>query len=115
MIPGVGRLIADLIENSISDITFNIVTESMNDVVNQKNDQLIKSISEDIFLLLQEHNNATTEEFFKSIIHDILEVVKTEVAVKKWQVEEENKKKEKLKEKIESQLEQNDQKKNYFG
>lgn len=115
IIPGIGKLIADIIENSISDITFNIVSESMDDMVNKKNELLIKAISSDIFSLLQDQNHATTEEFFKSVIHDILEVVKAEVAVKQWQEEEEKKKKEKLKEKIESQLEQNSHKTNYFN
>lgn len=113
MVPGVSKVISDIVK-SVSDVTFNLINETVEDIVQQRNKELIENIASDLFKLIQEQSNETTEEFFKSIIHDILEVVKAEVAVKQWQVEEENKKKEKLKEKIDKQLEQNGQKRNYF-
>jgi hypothetical protein len=114
MVPGVSKVISDIVK-SVSDVTFNLINETVEDIVQQRNKELIENIASDLFKLIQEQSNATTEEFFKSIIHDILEVVKAEVAVKQWQVEEENKKKEKLKERIDEELEQNGHKKNYFN
>lgn len=116
-IPGIRNVVSDIIESSVSsvsDVTFNIINETMEDIIQQRNKALIESVSSDVFAYIQEQSNATTEEFFKSIIHDILEIVKAEVAVKQWQVEEEKKKAEKIKEKVEQKLEQKGQKRIYF-
>lgn len=114
LIPGIGKLIADIIENSISDITFNIITESVNDIILQKNNELIKNVSHDVFELMLEHNNETTEEFLKSILTDTLEIIKDEVAVKQWQVEEEKKKQEKIKARVEQKIDKMNKQREYL-
>lgn len=89
MIPVVGGQIRKALESSVSDITFNVVNGMVRDLASDRNNKFIDEVTDIVFesILLQEENkelNRVTKEVFLRA----LDLVKEQVKVKQWQLEE---------------------------
>lgn len=84
-LPLVGNVILSTLENSISEITFNVIDAMMNDLSSDANSTVISEIADAAFeaILLPEEDrrlNAIAEK----IVIDAIEVVKGQVKVQQW-------------------------------
>lgn len=89
MIPVVGGQIRKALESSVSDITFNVVNGMVRDLASDRNNKFIDEVTDIVFesILLQEENqelNRVTKDVFLRAI----ELVKEQVLLKQWQLEE---------------------------
>lgn len=90
LIPGLGKQIALALESSISNITFNVVDNAIEDMSKERKVPALEDISGQ---LLQAFSQGADEEsdlnaLMKYIVHETLEIVKKEVGVKQWRVKE---------------------------
>jgi hypothetical protein len=84
-LPGVGRPIATLLENAISDIVFNVVDRMVTDVCSFDNDQAITqvtSISADA--LMSPKYDRRLNQLARSVVLQSLDVIKDHVQVRRW-------------------------------
>lgn len=88
-VPGVGRSIATLLENAISDIVFNVVDRMVTDVCSLENDQAIAqvtSISADA--LLSPTYDRRLNRLAQSVVVQSLDVIKDHVKIQQWKQRE---------------------------
>jgi hypothetical protein len=98
LIPGVGKLITEVLDSSISNITFNVIDNSMEDLAKGKSITAIQDITDSILdKLTQEHpENAKINQIMTDVVDQSIEVVKQQVAVKQWKINELEERKAKL-------------------
>jgi hypothetical protein len=98
LIPGVGKLITEVLDSSISNITFNVIDNSMEDLAKGKSITAIQDITDSILdKLTQEHpENAKINQIMTDVVDQSIEVVKQQVAVKQWKIKELEERKAKL-------------------
>lgn len=85
--PLLGDAMVNLIEQTISDIAFNVIDQLIADVGHEDTDLLVKEMSDvAIEHLLQPSHELNVAG--RAVLIDVLEVVKEEVAVKKWKLAE---------------------------
>jgi hypothetical protein len=103
LIPGVGKLITDILDQAISNVTFNVIDNIMEDVAKGRNLAAIQDISEQIIsnLTSHEHDNEQLSLMLTEVVSESLEVVKAQVRVKQWRINELLERKAKLQGKIE--------------
>jgi hypothetical protein len=91
LIPGVGRPITQLLDSAIHNITFNVIDNMMEDLAKHKDNDAIRYIIDNILDSL-EHKVSIEESQLKSmtktIIIDVLEMIKQQVLIKDWQAKE---------------------------
>ncbi len=104
LIPGIGKQIALALESSISNITFNVVDNAMEDMAKTKRIPAIEDITDHMLnsLALDHAKNAELNDLMKEIAHDTLEMVKKQVEVKLWRIKELNERKASLLKRLES-------------
>jgi hypothetical protein len=88
-IPGVGTTVAQLLENAISDIVFNVINRMMEDVASLENDKVIAqitSISTDA--LLTPEYDRRLNRLSKSIVMQTLDVIKEHVQIQQWKIDD---------------------------
>jgi hypothetical protein len=84
-LPGVGRPVASLLENAISDIVFNVVDRMVTDVCSFDNDQAITqvtSISADA--LMSPKYDRRLNQLAQSVVLQSLDVIKDHVQIRRW-------------------------------
>ena len=84
-LPGVGRPVATLLENAISDIVFNVVDRMVTDVCSFDNDQAIAqvtSVSTDA--LMSPKYDQRLNQLAKSVVLQSLDVIKDHVQIRQW-------------------------------
>jgi len=84
-LPGVGRPIASLLENAISDIVFNVVDQMVADVASLDNDRVIADItavSSDA--LLSPKYDQRLNHLARSMVLQSLDVIKDHVQLRSW-------------------------------
>lgn len=98
LIPGLGKQIALALESSISNITFNVVDNAVEDMAKSRKIPAVEDITTQLFdsLTLDHPQNAELNELMKEIINDTLEMIKRQVEVKMWMVKELQEEKAKL-------------------
>jgi hypothetical protein len=93
MIPGAGPLIAKILNESVSDITFNTIKESVYQLSNPQNNAGIINDAGQLFLhsLLDEHEGEdhNLDDIISAISFDVVEIIKEEVKVQQWKIKEE--------------------------
>ncbi len=104
LIPGVGKIVAEILDNSISDITYNAIKESIEDIGHERNKDMMKQISEQVLTKISSETDSEADELFKTVISDSIEVIKSEVEVKQWKLKEEIEKQKKVERKFEKEL-----------
>lgn len=90
LIPGVGKLITEILDSSISNITFNVIDNSMEDLSKGKSITAIQDITDSILdNLTQEHpENAKINRMMTEVVDQSIEVIKQQVAIKQWKIDE---------------------------
>jgi hypothetical protein len=98
LIPGVGKLITEILDSSISNITFNVIDNSMEDLSKGKSLTAIQDITDSILdNLTHEHpENAKINQMMTEVVDQTIEVVKHQVAIKQWKINELEERKAKL-------------------
>jgi hypothetical protein len=84
-LPGVGRPVATLLENAISDIVFNVVDRMVTDVCSFDNDKAIAqvtSVSTDA--LMSPKYDQRLNQLAKSVVLQSLDVIKDHVQIRQW-------------------------------
>ena len=90
LIPGIGKQIALALDSSISNITFNVVDNALEDMSKNKKIPAINDLTGQLLnaLALDRDENAELNELMKKIAYDTLETLKKHVEVKTWKLEE---------------------------
>ena len=84
-LPGVGRPVATLLENAISDIVFSVVNQMVTDVCSFDNDQAITqvtSVSADA--LMSPEYDQRLDQLARSVVLQSLDVIKDHVQIQRW-------------------------------
>ncbi|WP_232798388.1 hypothetical protein [Salinibacter altiplanensis] len=84
-LPGVGRPVATLLENAISDIVFSVVNQMVTDVCSFDNDQAITqvtSVSADA--LMSPKYDQRLNQLARSVVLQSLDVIKDHVEIQRW-------------------------------
>ena len=88
-LPGIGRPVATLLENAISDIVFNVVDQMVTDVCSFENDQAIAqvtSVSADA--LMSPEYDRRLNRLARSMVLQSLDVIKDQVRIQRWKEQE---------------------------
>jgi endonuclease III len=88
-LPGVGRPMATLLENAISDIVFNVVDQMVTDVCSLENDQAIAhvtAVSTDA--LMSPKYDRRLNQLARSMVIQSLDVIKDHVQIRQWKQQE---------------------------
>jgi len=96
LIPGAGNLIMDILNNSIQDVTYNTIRESVYalsapeknaGIINDASHYLMESLIED-----HDDDEHSLDDIVSTISVEVLEVVKKEVAVRQWEIAQDERK-----------------------
>lgn len=95
MIPGLGKQIKEALDSSISNITFNVIDNSIEGIAKSKNIPAINDITNYIIQQLEIDQSGDKElsDLMKGIVVETLEMVKNHVEVKLWKINELNQRK----------------------
>lgn len=90
LIPGLGKQIALALESSISNITFNVVDNAIEDMAKNRHVPAVEDITGHLLgsLSLDHPQNEDLNILMKQIVHDTLEMVKRQVEIKMWLIKE---------------------------
>lgn len=104
MIPGIGKQIKEALNSSISNITFNVIDNSIEDIAKTKNIPAINDITNHIIQQLEadQSGNQELSDLMKVMIVETLEMVKNHVEIKLWKINELSLKKANLLKRLES-------------
>ncbi len=88
-IPGVGNLAAAAIEHSISDISFNVITESVKDMATSKENKAVIEMTNAVLnAFVTASKKGSLDELVTGIADESIEVVKDQVLIKQWKLKE---------------------------
>lgn len=85
--PVVGGPIVDVIESTVSDIVFSVLDRLVTDVGHEDTDILVKELADIIIERVMEPSEQLNEAG-RDVILDVLEVIKDEVKVQRWKLNE---------------------------
>lgn len=90
LIPGVGKIITEILDSAISNITFNVIDNAMEDLSKGKSLTAIQEISDSIMdNLLEDHpENEKLNRMMSEVVEQSIEVIKQQVALKQWRIKE---------------------------
>ncbi len=84
-LPGIGRPVATLLENAISDIVFNVVDRMVTDVCSLENDQAITQVTSiSAEALMSPKYDQRLNQLAKSVVLQSLDVIKDHVQIRRW-------------------------------
>ncbi|PSQ79620.1 MAG: hypothetical protein BRD41_06850, partial [Bacteroidetes bacterium QS_1_63_11] len=84
-LPGIGRPMATLLENAISDIVFNVVDQMVTDVCSLENDQAITQVtSVSAEALMSPKYDQRLNQLARSLVLQSLDVIKDHVQIRRW-------------------------------
>ena len=88
-LPGVGRPVADLLENAISDIVFNVVDQMVQDVCSLDNDEAIAQVTAtSTEALMSPKYDRRLHQLARSMVLQSLDVIKDHVQIRQWKQQE---------------------------
>ena len=90
LIPGIGKQIATALDSSISNITFNVVDNAVEDMSKNKKIPAVEDVTSHLISSFAEvaESKGELSNLMKGLVGDSLELVKQQVAVKQWRVNE---------------------------
>jgi hypothetical protein len=101
LIPGAGPLLTKILNESVSNITFNTIKESIYKLSDPQNNAGMINDAGQLLLhaVLEEHEGEdhSLDDIISAISFDVIEVIKQEVEVQQWKIKEEQLKALKLK------------------
>lgn len=86
-LPVVGPTLAEILDDTVSVVVFNVVDKLFADLGDEKNDVLVAELTEHIMQQLTLPSDQMNEASSK-IILDVIDIVKEEVAVQQWKTQE---------------------------
>lgn len=88
LIPGVGKIIANTLDHAISDITFNVVDNMMDDLEKSKNKRGIEEITTAVMhsILYAKDGEGIKVSMITGVANQVIEVVKAQVKEKQWKL-----------------------------
>ena len=96
LIPGAGKIITNVLNESVSDITFNTIKESVYQLSDPQNNAGIVNDAGQMVLqtLLETHpeDDHSLDDIISAISINVIEVIKEEVKVQQWKLKEEQQK-----------------------
>lgn len=84
LVPGVGRIISNMLDSAISDISFSVVDQIMEDLENTKNKRGIDDITNAILNQFLNQEQANQVSLFTGVIDEVIELIKEQVKIKQW-------------------------------
>ena len=87
-LPVVGGPLTDVIENTVSDIVFNVIDTLVGDIGHKDTDSLMKELFDMVLDRVIEPSD-TLNEVGRLILLDAIDVIKEEVQVQQWKLKEE--------------------------
>lgn len=88
-LPVVGGPLTDVIENTVSDIVFNVIDTLVGDIGHKDTDSLMKELFDMVLERMIEPSDALNE-VGRVILLDAIDVVKEEVQVQQWKLKEDS-------------------------
>lgn len=87
-IPVVGSTISVSLQKSINEIVYKVIENVVQDVSSPRTDKNIKQIADNIFNSLIVDAGKDTNSIIQNIVIDAIEIIKDQVKVQNWKVEE---------------------------
>lgn len=92
LIPVLGKQVSDALQESVSDITFNVINSLVRDLASDRNNKVIQEITDILFdTLLLEEEDKELNEVTKDIFIRSVDLIKEHVEIKQWRLREERK------------------------
>lgn len=85
--PVVGEQIADIIETTVSDVVFSVMDRLVTDIGHEDTDILVKELADIILERVMEPSD-TLNQAATDILLEVIEVIKDEVKVQRWKLNE---------------------------
>ena len=85
--PVVGEQIADIIETTVSDVVFSVMDRLVTDIGHEDTDILVKELADIILERVMEPSD-TLNQASTDILLEVIEVIKDEVKVQRWKLNE---------------------------
>ncbi|MAM00539.1 hypothetical protein [Hydrocarboniclastica marina] len=85
-IPMVGSTVSETLERSVGNITTEIIHQIMQDLASRDNHAFIEELT-DVFLDQDKRTDPATDLELKLIAHQVIDIVKDHVSVKRWRKE----------------------------
>jgi len=96
LIPGAGSIIMDILNSSVQDVTYNTIRESVYALSSpEKNAGIINDASHYLMeSLIEDHDDEehSLDDIVSTISVEVIEIVKEEVAIRQWQIAEDERK-----------------------
>lgn len=86
-VPVIGEAITEIIEQTVSDVVFNITDRLVTDIGREETDAWVHEIADMVIARLLQPNDQLNKAT-QYVLIDILDVVKSEVKVQRWKVKE---------------------------
>ncbi|MCG8670733.1 MAG: hypothetical protein MI867_15075 [Pseudomonadales bacterium] len=86
-LPVVGQPITEVIETTVSDVVFSVLDRLVGDVGHEDTDMLVKELADIVLERVMEPSHQLNEAG-RDVILEIIEVIKDEVKVQKWKINE---------------------------
>ena len=85
-VPGLGSIFQKMLDNAVSDVTFNVVDKLILDAAQPDNQKTMENITNDILDSLLEQNKSQNidNKYIANIFNQILEIIKIEVLKKSY-------------------------------
>ncbi|MCO5229933.1 MAG: hypothetical protein M9958_02125 [Chitinophagales bacterium] len=93
LIPGVGKLIAEALDSSISNITFNVIDNSLEDISKSKKIPAVEDITQQIiesFTHQKSEQDLVLQDIMKGMTHETIGMIIKHIEVKQWKINELN-------------------------
>jgi len=91
LIPGVGKPITQILDSAIHNITFNVIDNIMEDLAKNRDNEAIRYIIDNLLDSLENKDGLEATQLkpmAKTIMIDILEMIKEQVLIKEWKAKE---------------------------
>ena len=106
-IPLVGGAVTANLEKTVSDMVNHVVDESIQDLASPHNKEIIDDITHLVLdTFLTEEEDMKLNSLVKNIVVESLELIKDQVKIQQWKVQEQMKKEERVKENLEEVVEE---------
>ncbi|MDX1693658.1 MAG: hypothetical protein R3208_07820 [Ketobacteraceae bacterium] len=86
-LPVIGEQLADIIETTVADVVFSVMDRLVTDIGHEDTDILVKEMADIVLERLMEPSDELNEAA-RSVLLDVMEVIKDEVKVQRWKLNE---------------------------
>lgn len=88
-LPLIGEEIKVILEESISEISFNVIQKILADLSSPQNEVLVSSVSDAAFdLVTDDESDGNIDEIVKTMTNQALDLIKKQVQIQQWRLDE---------------------------